>query len=63
MFLGSLINGHIFGELCVIMHARYGMVCMVMDRAEKDFQSKMASINTAMINMKIFENTAGALIE
>lgn len=45
VFLGSIINGNIFGELSVIMQG--------MDSEEKEFQSKMASMNTAMINLEL----------
>lgn len=45
VFLGSIINGNIFGELSVIMQG--------MDSDEKEFQSKMASMSTAMINLEL----------
>ena len=45
VFLGSIINGNIFGELSVIIQG--------MDSDEKEFQSKMASMNTAMINLEL----------
>lgn len=48
VFLGSLINANIFGELTVIIDG--------MGRDEKDFQSKTASMNTAMININLPED-------
>ena len=43
VFMGSLINANILGELTVILES--------MGRDEKEFQSKTASMNTAMINI------------
>lgn len=44
-FLGAIINANIFGELAVILAS--------MGQVEKIFQSKLAMINTAMINLKL----------
>jgi len=43
--MGAVINANIFGELSVIIHG--------IGQAEKTFESIMASLNTAMINLKI----------
>ena len=48
--LGAIINANIFGELVVIVAS--------MGRAEKLFQSKYASINTALINLNLERNLA-----
>ena len=48
VFMGSLINANIFGELSVIIGG--------MGRDEKEFQSNTASMNTAMINIKLPED-------
>jgi len=45
VFLGGLINANIFGELTVILQG--------MDKEVKSFQSKLAMMNTAMINLKL----------
>lgn len=45
LFLGALINANIFGELSLIFSS--------LNNDEKKFQSKMAKINTAMINLKL----------
>ena len=45
VFVGSIINANIFGELAVILSG--------MGRDEKAFQSKLAAINTAMINLDL----------
>ena len=43
--LGAIINANIFSELVVIVES--------MGRAEKKFQSKFSSINTALINLNL----------
>ena len=48
--LGAIINANIFGELVVIVAS--------MGRVEKQFQSKFASMNTVLINLKLHEDTA-----
>ena len=45
VFLGSIINANIFGELVVIVEG--------MGKDAKEFQSKTAAMNTAMINIKL----------
>jgi len=50
LFLGAIINANIFSELAVILST--------MDKQEKQFQMKFASINTAMINLKLPEEVA-----
>jgi len=45
VFMGGVINANIFGELTVILAE--------MTTKEKSFQSKLASINTAMINLDL----------
>jgi len=45
VFVGSIINANIFGELAVILQG--------MGRTEKHFQSKLAAMNTAMINLNL----------
>jgi hypothetical protein len=45
VFMGGVINANIFGELTVILAE--------MTQKEKAFQSKLASINTAMINLNL----------
>lgn len=48
VFVGSIINANIFGELAVILSG--------MGRVEKAFQSKLAAMNTAMINLDLPES-------
>ena len=49
LFIGCIINGYIFGELALIFSS--------LGKSEKAFQSLMASVNTAMIHLKLpFEN-------
>lgn len=48
VFIGSIINANIFGELAVILQS--------MGRTEKKFQSKLAAMNTAMINLNLPQN-------
>ena len=43
--MGALINANIFGELSLIFSS--------LNIDEKQFQSKMSKINTAMINLKL----------
>jgi len=43
--MGAIINANIFGELALIISE--------LDKGEKMFQSKLAKINTAMINLKL----------
>ena len=43
--MGAIINANIFGELAVILNG--------IGKHEKLFESKMASINTAMINLNL----------
>ena len=45
LFMGAIINANIFGELAVILNG--------IGKHEKLFESKMASINTAMINLNL----------
>lgn len=45
LFVGGLINANIFGELAMIFSE--------LDKTEKIFQSKIAIVNTAMINLKL----------
>lgn len=45
LFVGGLINANIFGELAMIFSE--------LDKKEKEFQSKIAIVNTAMINLGI----------
>ena len=45
LFMGAIINANIFGELAVILQG--------IGKHEKSFESKMASINTAMINLRL----------
>lgn len=50
VMFGAIINANIFGELVVIVES--------MGRAEKQFQSKFASMNTVMITLNLKEDTA-----
>lgn len=43
--MGAIINANIFGELALIFSE--------LDKTEKQFQSKLAKINTSMINLKL----------
>lgn len=45
VFLGSIINANIFGELVVIVEG--------MGKEQKEFESSMAAMNTAMINIDL----------
>lgn len=45
LFVGGLINANIFGELAMIFSE--------LDKSDKIFQSKIAIVNTAMINLKL----------
>ena len=46
--MGAIINANIFGELAVILGS--------IGKPEKEFQSKLASMNTAMINLNLPED-------
>ena len=45
LFLGAVINANIFGELALIFSE--------LDKLEKEFQLKLAQINTAMIHLNL----------
>ena len=45
LFVGGLINANIFGELAMIFSE--------LDKNDKVFQSKIALVNTAMINLDL----------
>lgn len=45
IFFGAVINANIFGELSLIFQS--------LNKNEKDFQLKIAHMNTAMINLKL----------
>lgn len=43
--MGAIINANIFGELALIFSS--------LNKQVREFQSKFAKINTAMINLKL----------
>ena len=43
--MGAIINANIFGELTLIFQS--------LNQTEKDFQLKIANVNTAMINLNL----------
>lgn len=45
LFMGTIINAHIFGELALIFQS--------LDKSTKEFQSTLALMNTAMINLNL----------
>lgn len=53
LFVGGLINANIIGELALIFSE--------LDKKEKEFQSKISNINTAMINMNLSFNLQQAV--